>query len=90
MKLEPWSIIIRKRHIKWFGKIARMDPSTPARSTLNYALEEFRRPRKRPPKIWLCIMKQKLTSELKRNWKVARDVAENKNVWKTLIKDYPM
>ena len=67
-----------------------MDPSTPARSTLHYALEEFRRPRGRPPKIWLCIMKQKLTSELNRNWKVARDEAENKNVWKTLIKDYPM
>ena len=40
-KLEPWSIIIRK----WFGKTARIDPSTSARSALHYALEEFRRPR---------------------------------------------
>ena len=45
-KLEPWSIIIGKRHLKWFGKLARMDPSTSAHSVLHYALEEFRRPRK--------------------------------------------
>ena len=57
-KLEPWSIIIEKRHLKWFGKIARMDPSTSARSALHYALEEFRRPRGRPTKTWLSIQCQ--------------------------------
>ena len=62
-KLEPWSIIIRKMRLKWFGKIARIDPSTSARSALHYALEEFRRPRGRPPKTRLS-MKQQLRSEL--------------------------
>ena len=62
-KLEPWSIIIRKMRLKWFGKIARIDPSTSARSALHYALEEFRRPRGRPPKTKLS-MKQQLRSEL--------------------------
>ena len=57
-KLEPWSIIIGKRRLKWFGKEARVDPSTSARSALHYALEEFRRPRGRPLKTWLSIMKQ--------------------------------
>ena len=33
-KLEPWSIIIRKMRLKWFGKIARIDPSTSARYAL--------------------------------------------------------
>ena len=56
-KLEPWSIIIGKSRLKWFGKIARMYPSTSARSALRYALEEFRTPRGRPPKTWLSIMK---------------------------------
>ena len=46
--------------LKWFGKIARIDPSTSAR----YALEEFRRRRGRPPKTWLSIMKQQLRSKL--------------------------
>ena len=50
MKLEPWSIIIRTRRLKWFGKIARIDPSTPAHSALQYALEKFGRPTGRPLK----------------------------------------
>ena len=79
-KLEAWSITIEKRRLKWFGKTARMDPSTPARSALHYALEEFRRPRGRPPKTWLCIMKQHLKSELNMNWNEAFDVAKDENV----------
>ena len=67
-KLEPWSIIIGKRRLKWYGKIARLDPSTSACSTLHHALEEFRRHRGRPPKTWLSIMKQQLRSELNMNW----------------------
>ena len=61
-KLELWPIIIAKRHLKWFGKKVRMDSSTPACSALQYALEEFRRPRTKPPRAWLCIMKQQLKS----------------------------
>ena len=89
-KLEPWSIIIGNRRLKWFGKIARMDPSTSTYSVLHYVLEEFRRPRRRPPKTWLIIMKQQLRSELNMNWNQAFDIAKDENVWKTLIKDCPM
>ena len=89
-KLEPWSIIIGKRRLKWFGKEARVDPSTSARSALHYALEEFRRPRGRPPKGWLSITKQQLKSELNMNWNEVFDIAKDENVWKTLIKDCPM
>ena len=89
-KLKPWSIIIGKRRLKWFGKVPRMDPSTSARSALHYALEEFRRPRGRPPKGWLSITKQQLKSELNMNWNEVFDIAKDENVWKTLIKDCPM
>ena len=68
-KLKPWSIIIGKRRLKWFGKVPRMDPSTSARSALHYALEEFRRPIGRQHKTWLSIMKQQLKSERNMNWK---------------------
>ena len=67
-----------------------MDRSTSARSALHYALEEFRTPRGRPPKTWLSIMKQQLRSEVNINWNEAFDIAENENVWKTLIKDCSM
>ena len=72
MKLEPWSIIIGKRHLKWFSKVPQMDPFTPACSTLHYALKEFRRPRGRPPKTWLFMMKQQLKNELNMNWNEAK------------------
>ena len=70
--------------------LARMDPSTSACSTLHYALEELRRPRGRPQKTWLSIMKQKLRSELNMNWNKGFDVTKDKNIWKTLTKDCPM
>ena len=44
-----------------------MDRPTSACSALHYGLEEFRRPRGRPPKTWLSIMKQELRSELNMN-----------------------
>ena len=49
-KLKLLSIIIGKRRLKWFDKVARTDPSTSACSDLHYALEELRRPRERPMK----------------------------------------
>ena len=92
-KLEPWPIIIGKKLLKWFGKIARMNPSTPARSVLHYDLEEFRTPKGRPPKTWLSIIKEansKVRSELNMYGNEAFDVPKDKNVRKTLIKDCTM
>ena len=63
-----------------------MDPSTLVRSALHYALEEFRRPRGRPTKTWLSILKQQLKSELNITWNKAFDISKDKNVWNTLIK----
>ena len=79
-----------KRRLIWFGKIARMDPFTPDCSALHCALEEFRRPRGRPSKKWLSIMKQQLRCVLNRNCNESFDVAKDENVWKILIKDCPM
>ena len=79
----------RKKALKMVW-LAQMDPSTSACSTLHYALEELRRPRGRPQKTWLSIMKQKLRSELNMNWNEGFDVTKDKNIWKTLTKDCPM
>ena len=67
-----------------------MDPFTPDCSALHCALEEFRRPRGRPSKKWLSIMKQQLRCVLNRNCNESFDVAKDENVWKILIKDCPM
>ena len=64
-----------------------MNLPTQARSALHYALEEFRRPRVRRSQTWLCIMKQQLKNKLSMNSNEEFYVAEDKNVWKTLIKE---
>ena len=79
----------RKKALKMVW-LAGMDPSTSARSTLHYALEELRRPKGRPQKTWLSIMKPQLRSELNMNWNEGFDVTKDKNIWKTLTKDWPM
>ena len=63
-----------------------MDPSTSAHSALHYALEEFRRPRGKPLKTWLSIMKQKLRSKLNMNWNEAFGIAKDENVRKNLLR----
>ena len=78
----------KQRGLKWFGKIARIDPSNPARSALHYALGEFRRPRGKPPKTCLCIMKQQLKSELNMNWNEAFDVVKDEKDCKILRLSY--
>ena len=57
MKLEPWSIIIIKTCLRWFGKIALIDPSATACSALYHVLEEFWRSTGKP-------LKQQLKNEL--------------------------
>ena len=79
----------RKKALKMVW-LAGMDPSTSARSTLHYALEELRRPKGRPQKTWLSIMKPQLRSELNMNWNEGFDVTKDKNIWKTLTKVCPM
>ena len=36
------------------------------------------------------FLKQQLRSKLNMNWNEAFDIAKDKNVWETLIKDCPM
>ena len=59
-KLEPLSILIGNRCLKCFCKTARINPSTLTHSALHFTLKESRKPRGRPLKTWLCIMKHQL------------------------------
>ena len=52
-KIEPWSITIKRRRLKWTGHLARLDPLTPARSSLKEALEPIKRKQGRPPQTWI-------------------------------------
>ena len=51
--MEPWSITVKRRRLKWTGHLARLDPLTPARRSLKEALEPTKRKQGRPPQTWI-------------------------------------
>ena len=52
-KIEPLSITIKRKRLKWTGHLARLDPLTPARRSLKEALEPIKRKQGRPPHTWI-------------------------------------
>ena len=59
MKANKWSIVIKKRRMRWLGHVMRLPEQTPARKAIQYANEKYVRPRGRPPTTWLSMMKKK-------------------------------
>ena len=55
----PWSVIILKRRMSWFGHLMRLPTLTPARSALNHFINPVKRPPGRPKTTWLAtVMKE--------------------------------
>ena len=89
-KKEPWSIIIGKRRLKWFAKIAPTDPSTPRSLCFIPCFRRIQKTQRKTTEDILSIMKQQLRSEFNMSQNKAFDKAKVKNVWKTLINDCPI
>ena len=51
--MTPWSIIISKRRLSWFGHLLRLPTETPAREALQCYITAAKRPIVRPKTIWL-------------------------------------
>ena len=79
-----WSKIIRNRRLKWFGKVARTDASTPMKLALNYASASYQKPPGRPTTTWLSIVKNDL-KKLNLTWNEAIDIAQNTKEWDIII-----
>ena len=62
-KKEPRSIIIGKRRLKWFGKIAPTDPSTPRSLCFIPCFRRIQKTQRKTTEDILSIMKQQLRSE---------------------------
>ena len=67
-----WSNIIRKRRLKWFGKVIRADESTLVKRAFNCANVPYQRPRGKPTSTWLSIIKSDFL-----NLNLTRDEAIN-------------
>ena len=81
------SNIIRKRILKWFGRVIRAGESTPVTRAFNYANTPYQRPRRKPTSTWLSIIKSDF-----RNLNVAWDEAINTAIditktWETIVND---
>ena len=84
-KISPLTKTIKYRRLKWFSKLARLDPNTPVRQGLTYALSPYKKPRGRPQLTWLSMMKNELES-FSMTWDTAFELAKNEKRWSEFIK----
>ena len=80
-KTEKWSLTIHKRRLRWFGHVARMSPSTPARQALHYGLQQYARRAGRPQLTWIKLMTDQLKS-INLTWQEAFEKAQNRVQWR--------
>ena len=84
-KCTPWSVIVEKRRLKWFGHLMRLPPDTPARKALEYATAQYAKPRGRPKMTWLAMFKKQLSDGYGLSWERACALASDRDVWKRYI-----
>ena len=77
----PWSKVIQKRRLKWFGHVIRLPDDTPANRAIQYAVSQYRKPRGRSPSTWISVLK-KLIEDHGLSWNEARALASDLEVWK--------
>ena len=59
-KVEPWSRVIGRRRLCWFGHVSRLDEETPAKIALRYALQDYQKKPGRPKQTWLKVVEKQL------------------------------
>ena len=79
-----WSQDIKKRRLKWFGKVIRMDETIPAKKALRYATQPFKRPPGKPPSTWINTIKKDFQS-LNISWELACENALEEKEWERMI-----
>ena len=52
-KVEPWSRTIRRRRLKWFGHMMRLQTETPAQKALQQYIKSVSKPVGRPKQTWI-------------------------------------
>ena len=85
--VTKWSVKVRSRRLKWFSKVANLPDEVPARRALEYALQNFKRPRGKPRTTWVSQIKKDLEN-MNVSWTEAENICKNdKNVWLDMIKN---
>ena len=59
-KTEEWNITIQRRRLNWLGHLMRLHPETPARLAFADYLRKVKRPKGRPQRTWMELIKHDL------------------------------
>ena len=54
--MKPWSILVMKRRLSWFGHLMRLPLDTPVRQSLRHFVKPVKRPIGWPKTTWLSIV----------------------------------
>ena len=85
-KIQPWSVVIGKRRLSWFGHACRLPEDTPARIALNYALEDYEKKQGRPKQTWLKVVERQLQQiDIQQPLKDVIELAQDKLEWKNTV-----
>lgn len=92
-QMQPWSIVITKRRLSWFGHVLRLPSETPARQALNHYIKPVKKPRKRPKTTWLptVLTDIKKYSDIALNQNITTNInrleilCSNRKAWKDVI-----
>ena len=89
----PWSEVIKTRRIRWTGHLLRLNPSTPARISLNELTRPTPKKRGRTPNTWLKTIYNDLEgviTDLPRNPQQMisklETLASNKKSWREIVR----
>ena len=82
-KMEPWSIVVRKRQLSWFGHLMRLPNDAPAKLSLHHVLHyPTQRPRGRQLTTWISMMCKRF-EEMGKTWEQMSILAQDRVKWKT-------
>ena len=92
-KTEEWSTTIQRRRLNWLGHLMRLHPETPARLALAEYLRKVKRPKGRPQRTWMELIKHDLKAIIlldynKPNKTIEQltQMAHDRNYWRNIVR----
>ena len=82
----PWSVVVKKRQLSWFGHLMRLSDDTPAKLALAHVLHyPSTRSRGRQAITWISMMSKRF-EELGTNWEAASILAQDRVAWRRFLR----